>query len=74
MKDLHKLFLLPSPYPQMHVQQTYVVIQHRFCLHADLLRNNHQWCILDEYATVSEERGRRYGIFYAIFTRSSTFH
>ena len=56
MKDLHKLFLLPSPYPKMHVQQTYVVIQHLFCSYAELLRNNRLQCILVEYATVSKER------------------
>ena len=57
MKTLYKVSLLASPYSQLHVQQTYVVIQHRFCSYAELLRNNRQRCILVEYATVSKERG-----------------
>ena len=57
MKTLYKVSLLASPYSQLLVQQTYVVIQHLFCSYADLLRNNRQLCILVEYATVSKERG-----------------
>ena len=56
MKTLTKVSLLASPYLQMHVQQTYVVIQHLFCSYAELLRNNRLRYILIEYATVSKER------------------
>ena len=56
MKALYKVSLLASPYSQLHIQQTYVVhvIQHLFCSHADLLRNNRQRCILAEFVTVSK--------------------
>ena len=74
MKTLYKVSLLASPYSQLHVQQTYVVIQHLFCSHPDLLRNNRQRCILAEYATVSKERRRMYNKCYAILKRSSTFY
>ena len=53
MKALYKVSLLASPYPQLHIQQTYVITQHLFCLQAVLLRNNRQRCIRDEYATVA---------------------
>ena len=57
MKTLYNVSLLASPYSQLHVQQTYVVIQHLFCSYAELLRNNRLRCILVEYATISKERG-----------------